>query len=101
MVGFGCELLSMTEITEEERKNVKNQGSISASDISLESYRIRGDDQENSMEIEQEKTLADSPTKKRMRRSSSVKVEIKTAEIHLGSTEIGSIREANSYAALE
>ena len=66
MIGFGCELLSMTEITEEERKNVGQDGG-SVADMSLDSQRIRGMDIEEESEYdfgEQDKTVA-TPTKGR------------------------------------
>ena len=58
---------------------------------------------------EQDKTVS-TPSKARRkseaigdsnRRSSSVKVEIKTAEIHLGETEIGAPHISDSHASLE
>lgn len=43
MIGFGCELLSMMEISQEARRAVGQDGqAISESD--LDSVRIRGDD---------------------------------------------------------
>lgn len=42
MIGFGCQLLGMTEISPDQRKNL-NQDGASLSDMSLDSARIRGD----------------------------------------------------------
>ena len=44
MIGFGCELLGMTEISHEVRQNFKNDGQ-KQSDISLDSAKIRGEDE--------------------------------------------------------
>ena len=46
MIGFGCELLGMAEISHEQRKNFNQMGK-SLSESSLESYKIRGDDDES------------------------------------------------------
>jgi len=45
MIGFGCELIGMTEIKEEQRKKFNNDGQ-SISEVSLDSAKIRGEDQE-------------------------------------------------------
>lgn len=43
MIGFGCELLGMTEISEQLRVNLKEDGRM-MSESSLDSRKIRGDD---------------------------------------------------------
>lgn len=43
MIGFGCELLGMIEISPEQRKNLNQEGE-SLSNMSLDSARIRGED---------------------------------------------------------
>ena len=43
MIGFGCELLGMAEISHEQRKNFNQMGK-SLSESSLDSVKIRGED---------------------------------------------------------
>ena len=108
MIGFGCELLSMTEICEDARLNINKQDSLfSCSDISLDSNRIRGDD----IEEDDDMKTNSSPVKSRgmstrtddtsLSRNSSVKVQIKTAEIHLGEIDMNAPHIQESYASLE
>ena len=49
MIGFGCELLGMTEIGQEERKNLNQDGSEISE--SLDSYKIRGEDDSDGEDI--------------------------------------------------
>lgn len=44
MIGFGCELLSMMEISQESRKAVGQDGQL-LDESDLDSVKIRGDDE--------------------------------------------------------
>ena len=52
MIGFSCELLGMTEISPEQRKNL-NQDGKRLSNASLDSIKIRGEDRQDSIENEE------------------------------------------------
>ena len=57
MIGFGCELLGMIEISPEQRKNLNQEGE-SLSNMSLDSARIRGEDlfDEDEIKLDQSNT---------------------------------------------
>lgn len=49
MIGFGCELLGMTEISQEERKNLNQDGNEMSESLDLQ--KIRGEDDSDEDDI--------------------------------------------------
>ena len=93
MIGFGCELLSMMEISQESRKAVGQDGQL-ISESDLDSVKIRGDDEsideanENprspskiNFEIESEKNTRSGLGQKPAAKQQSVQIKVARIEI--------------------
>jgi len=106
MIGFNCELLGMTEISPEQRKNL-NQDGNRISDASLDSMRIRGEDRQDSVADAEDNVslnkvkveVGDNPAKAKSVTIKTAKIEISEATGLLSANDVNKITKAVSDLA--